>query len=71
MNINVIKRLHTVLRAISSGFELDFNKFQEFCQETIRVILMDYSWYILPPSVHKMLVHGPEISQIMDLPIGF
>ena len=71
MNINVIKRLHTVLRAISSGFELDFNKFQEFCQETIRLILMDYSWYILPPSVHKMLVHGPEISQIMDLPIGF
>lgn len=30
-----------------------------------------YSWYKLPPSVHKILTHGSEIIKTLDVPFGW
>ena len=56
--------------AVYSGYELDIKAFQEYCDETLYCILEKYSWYVLPPTVHKLLVHGPYIAAKLDLPIG-
>lgn len=31
----------------------------------------DYPWYKLPPSVHKLLIHGSEIIKTFELSSGF
>ena len=67
---NYTLRLRNVLLAVCSGQELDNEAFNEYCKSTLDVILQNYSWYVLPPTVHKLLVHGPYIAAKLDLPIG-
>lgn len=62
--------MHTVLRAICSEHSLDVERFRSFCHITIDKILEEYSWYPIPPSVHKMLEHGADVSMALELPIG-
>ena len=56
--------------AVCSGYELNIDAFKEYCDITLGCILDQYNWYILPPTVHKLLVHGPYIADKLDLPIG-
>ena len=35
----------------------------------IFVIMENYSWYILPPTIHKVLIHGHIIADQFDLPL--
>ena len=70
VNLEVIERLHTVLRAICSGYSLNVDEFRSYCHITIDMILAEYSWYPMPPFVHKMLEHGAEVAMSLELPIG-
>ena len=46
-------------------------KFRAFSIETARLLVKEYGWYKLPPSVHKILIHGADIiSTTAELPIG-
>ena len=38
--------------------------------KTSELIVRKYDWYIIPPSVHKLLEHGYLISEYFELPIG-
>lgn len=67
---NLIKRFHVLLQAISSGYEINAQKFQEYALETARRFTELYSWYYMPTSVHKILIHGPQIIASALLPIG-
>ena len=60
-----------MLLAICSGYELEIEKFKDYCQETSRNIVDLYPWYPLPPAVHKMLEHSADIASSLELPIGF
>ena len=70
MKVEVITRLRTILKAVCSGYDLLPDKFSVYCQETTDCILSSYSWYVIPPSVHKLLEHGLQVSQTLELPIG-
>ena len=70
VNIEVIKRLHNILLAVTSGYHLNSTNFQNYCDETFEVIVKEFGWYVMPPSVHKLLVHGAQISDLLELPIG-
>ena len=58
------------MKAVASGYNLDISKFKEFCDETFLYIMKHYPWYVMPPTVHKLLVHGFVIADYFDLPLG-
>lgn len=67
---NLIHRFGTILAAITSGYEINTEKFQEFCHETRVIYVNLYAWYNMPATVHKILVHGASIIKNCIIPIG-
>ena len=45
-------------------------KFKDYCLETSEIITNKYSWYIMPPTLHKLLEHSHQVQEILDLPLG-
>jgi hypothetical protein len=71
VDIDLIKRLYIILQALSSGVMIDDKKFGDYALETARIYVSKYSWYYMPSSVHKILIHGESIiSHFAVLPIG-
>lgn len=66
----LIYRLSIILKVISSGYEIDPQKFQEYCDETTILYLNLYNWYIMPVTLHKVLIHGTDIIKNSIIPIG-
>lgn len=66
----LIIRFETILRAICSGRDIDVDKFEEYASETADLYLKLYSWYYMPPTVHRVLFHGRKIIYSLNLPIG-
>ncbi|XP_011689919.1 PREDICTED: uncharacterized protein LOC105451261 [Wasmannia auropunctata] len=70
LNTDVIKRLGNILQVLACGKDINFEKFGRYCLDTAKLCLDLYNWYCMPPSVHKVLLHGSDIIQHLDLPIG-
>lgn len=66
----LIKRFHVVLQVISCGFGINIPKFRKYGEDTARKFVELYSWYFMPTTVHKILIHGHQIAESSLLPIG-
>ena len=66
----LIHQFHVILQVISSGFDIDDEKFKDYCVNTAHLFVALYPWYYMPTSVHKLLIHGAEIVKYALLPIG-
>lgn len=55
---------------MASGCEIDCDKFERYAHEAAELFVDLYSWYNMPPSVHKVLVHGGTIMKKMIFPVG-
>lgn len=51
----LIKNFRVILVAMSSGKEIDAEKFRKYCAETADNYKSLYNWYYMPPSVHKVI----------------
>lgn len=54
----LIDRCRTILECLGSSHKIKTTKFKEFSLITARKLVEAYPWYFLPPSVHKVLIHG-------------
>lgn len=70
LDLQLIKKIHVIMIVVASGHEIDIQKFRAFLHETARYYVKLYPWYSMPPTVHKYLIHGPEIIKSALLPIG-
>jgi len=70
LNERIIKRFHIILQTISCGYDINVNNYKEYALETARMFVSEYSWYNMPTTVHKLLIHGPQIIASALLPIG-
>lgn len=70
VDVNLIKRFGIILLAMSSGFEINTQKFGEFAKDTAKLFVEKYPWFHMPASVHKILIHGATIINAAILPIG-
>lgn len=70
VNIELIKKFKTVLSTMASGFRIDVVAFKNYCLDTANLFVSLYSWYPMPPTIHKVLIHGPLIIEKSILPIG-
>lgn len=66
----LIENLGFLLQAISSGHEINLEKFEKLALKTRKIYLEHYSWYYMPVTLHKILMHGSEIIKNALLPIG-
>lgn len=70
IDLNLIQNFNILLRALSSGYDLNIEKFSFLAKETKTLYLSLYSWYYMPVTVHKILVHSVDIIKSVLLPIG-
>ncbi|XP_067616304.1 uncharacterized protein [Eurosta solidaginis] len=70
LDVEIIKKFDVILKTLSSEFEINLDEFNKFCLETRRHYLSLYSWYNIPATVHKMLIHSTEVIKAALLPIG-
>ncbi|XP_025413671.1 uncharacterized protein LOC112685860 [Sipha flava] len=66
INIELIPRCGNILSAISSGYTINFDYFEECCLITAKKFVSLYPWYYLacsnmPANVHKVLLHGADV----------
>lgn len=66
----LIIRCTTILKAMSSGYEINEKAFSEYAIETSKLLVKEYPWYYMPASVHKILLHGSSVTSAALLPIG-
>nr|XP_047134584.1 uncharacterized protein LOC124812267 isoform X1 [Hydra vulgaris] len=66
----LIYLFHIILQIISSGHEIDVEKFRGYVLATARHYIKEYPWYNMPTSAHRLLIHGPDIISSAILPIG-
>ncbi|XP_046809001.1 uncharacterized protein LOC124420405 [Lucilia cuprina] len=67
---NLIKNIYTILVVLSSKYTIEKNNFRKFCIETAKLYVSKYPWYNMSPTLHKILIHGPDIVCDSKLPVG-
>ncbi|CAH0550930.1 unnamed protein product [Brassicogethes aeneus] len=70
INLELLRRFYIILQVISCGFEVDVEKFKIYTTNTAKLYVSLYSWYYMPPSMHKILIHGAEAIKHAIVPIG-
>lgn len=70
INKDVIDRCCHLLQCLSSGYKINSDKFKIYALDTAKILVSKYSWYNLPASVHKVLIHGSEVIDHCLLSIG-
>lgn len=70
IDVELITKMHMLMIAVSSGHEIEVEKFRKFALSTARLFVQKYPWYYMPPTLHKYFIHGPEIVSHALLPIG-
>lgn len=72
VNIKLIKRFGLILRMLSStsSTKIPTEFFDKFTFETAALYVRLYPWFFMPPSIHKILLHGAKVMQHFLLPIG-
>jgi len=55
---------------LASGYKINAAKFGEYALDTARKLISLYPWYYLPPSIHKILVHAPDVINYALVSIG-
>lgn len=70
INFELIYRLKVILQAISSGHEIDSEKYDMYAYDTAKLYVEQYGWHLMTPTMHKILIHGSQIIKTSLLPIG-
>lgn len=70
INRELIDRFQVFLEIISSGHEIDHQKFYDYAQDTAKLYVELYGWHPMSPTVHKILMHGAQVMEDAILPIG-
>ena len=58
------------MQVIASGNEIDVEKFSKFALNCAKQHIDLYSFCPMTPTIHKILIHGPEIIRSFLMPIG-
>jgi len=70
VDVNLLNRFSVILTAMSSGSEINYERFDKYAKETAELYVRLYEWYRMPPSIHKILMHGSLVIQYALVPIG-
>ncbi|KAJ8877166.1 hypothetical protein PR048_021619 [Dryococelus australis] len=67
----LIHSLSVILKALSCRYDIDTEDFRIYGFETAQMyIKLFYTWFYMPASVHKILIHGTDVMDDIILPIA-
>ena len=68
---DLLKRLYIILLTLNSGYSINSVRYKEYAIETAKYYCNLYGdWYLMPVSMHKMLIHGSDIIDAVPITIG-
>ena len=67
---DLLCRLNTIQTALSCCGDIDTEKFRKFCLESADKFEQLYPWYYMPSGVHYIFIHGADIIECLELPMG-
>jgi len=70
LNKILIERFKVILSILACSYNVNSEKYDNYGNDTLKLYLQLYPWYRMPPSVHKILVHGSRAIQLAPFPIG-
>lgn len=70
VKVELIKRFGIILRTMACGYAVNIEAFRIYAWNTAELFVSEYPWFYMPPSVHKILIHGADIIEKVSLPIG-
>lgn len=70
VNVELIRRFGQILRILASNTKVPSSFFDKFIFDTAELYVQLYSWYFMPPTVHKILIHGTKVMENFLLSIG-
>ena len=70
VEVELIRRLHIILQAVTCCLPLSGEALGSFCSETASLYVEHYSWYPMPATLHRLLLHSAAVVQHCLLPIG-
>lgn len=71
VDVDLVKRVITILIALSCQLPLDTEFFSAFCDGTAILYVAKYKWFPMPQSVHKILIHFRDPILANDLLLEF
>lgn len=69
-DVDILKYFHTILITISCEYEVNVDKFQNYCERAACLYMEKYPWYPMSATVHKILAHSSQIIVASVLPVG-
>lgn len=69
-NQELLKNLYVILQTMACGKAIHVERFRLFARATAELFIKNYSWFNMPASVHKVLIHGANIINSFVIPIG-
>lgn len=70
VDVTLLNRFSVILTAMSSGAEINHERFDKYAKETAKLYVKLYDCYRMPPSIHKILMHGSLVIRYALVPIG-
>lgn len=70
VDIELIQRFKIILEVLSSGLDIIVENFAIYTMDTAKYYVQLYGWQPMSPTVHKILIHAPNIISHALLPIG-
>ncbi|KMQ89308.1 dna-mediated transposase [Lasius niger] len=70
LNRQLVRNFKTILIALSCEFPINPVCFDTLCTSTAQIYVARYSWYPMSSTLHKILIHAPEIISFHMLPVG-
>lgn len=67
---NLVERFSVILQVISCNRQIDYEAFKKYANDTVNLFVKLYNWKFMPPTVHKVLIHGWEIIKFFGGHIG-
>lgn len=75
LDCSLLCNLKTILVALSCHLPIDpvydpVIRFDKLCTSTAKIYVDQYSWFPMPSTLHKILMHGADIISMSILPVG-
>ena len=67
----LVSNLDVIWRVLAASHPINADKFGLFCLETLDLYMSEVGWFNIPPTLHKILVHGKDIVKACPVPIGW
>jgi hypothetical protein len=66
----LVSNLDVIWRTMASSYQINGREFEEFCKQTLDIYLSEVGWFNIPPTIHKILVHGRAIVDACPVALG-